>query len=253
MENDAQEPASNEAYPEDWDSHDKAVAEGDRNIKLKDGGSVTFHLISGPMVFREMYITVGYDEKTKNEKKKRIALPFGAQLPGFKLKVKYLVEVIVTEGAAKGQHKLFEFGIQIAKQLEKIKSSAWKSTRACDINVSRTGGGMDTEYFVTAVPSSLPATGNKVEFNLVAEACFSTKDDLNGLPKPTPTASHPDQGADTKVSPKQVDFIDALSKKKELTVKGLSRVIARKFPGKTNIGELTSQEASVLIDTIQAM
>ena len=35
MEGDAQEPGRE--YPEDWDSHEKAVAESERIIKLKDG------------------------------------------------------------------------------------------------------------------------------------------------------------------------------------------------------------------------
>lgn len=238
-----------EAYPENWEDHAKATAEGERNIKLKDGQSVQCHIVSGPLTYREMYVSLGVDEKGK-ETKKRIALPFGANLPGYKLKVKYIVEVIITDGPNKGAHKLLEFGKQIADQLEGVKLSSWKSTRVPDLLIKRKGSGMnDTEYFVTAIPGSLPAEGNPVEFNLVSEVRYATAEDIKLLPKPTAV---PDGGTKAGITDNQVDFLGGLCKAKELTAKALSLIIERKF-GKDSLAALSSTEASTLIETLQGM
>ncbi len=239
-----------ESYPEDWNPHEQATAEGERTIKLKDGDSVSIHIVSGPLTYREYYHDNGKDEKGAQKKKTRIAVPFGTQIPGFIFKTKYVCEVILTDGKGKGQHKLFEFGKTIADQLEKVKNSAWKSTRACDLTVSRKGSGMnDTEYFVTATPATYPADGNPVEFNLVGEARFSTKEEIDKLPK---VSASPDGGTAVAISHKQMDFIDSLCKGKELTVKGLLGIIDRKFSKKA-ISDLTGTEASALIETLQGM
>jgi hypothetical protein len=236
--------------PESWNEHEQATAEADRTIKLKDGDSVGIHIVSGPLTYREYYHDNGKDEKGQAKKKTRIAIPFGAQIPGFAFKTKYVCEVILTDGKGKGQHKLFEFGKTIADQLQKVKDSSWKSTRACDLTVSRKGAGMnDTEYFVTATPATYPAEGNPVEFNLQGEARFSTKEDIDKLPKPQAMA---EGSTSEKVSPKQYDFVESLCKQKELTIKALAGILDRKF-SKQELSELTGAEASVLIKTLQEM
>ena len=235
-------------YPEDWNQHEQAAQESERKIKLKDGQSVRVHILSGPLTYRELYIKTGVDEKGK-DKKKRIALPFGAQLPGFKFKTQYLMEVVVLDGAGKGQHKLLAFGKQIADGLAEVKK-VWGSTRIPDIVVSRTGSGqMDTEYKVTAAPATVKPESHPVEFNLETEVGYSSQEDINSLPKPTATA---EGSVNTPISMAQVDLIDMLSKKKELTVAGLSAVMDRKF-SKKEVSKLTMSEASSLIDTIQGM
>lgn len=245
-----QEVAPPQDYPENWDDHAKATAEGERNIKLKDGQSAVCHIVSGPLTYRELYIETGGTTEQGKPKKKRFAVPFGVNIPGHKFKVKYVVEVIVTEGVNKGAHKLLEFGKQIADQLEGIKLSSWKSSRAPDLLIKRKGSGMqDTEYFVTAQPGTLPEVGNPVEFNLVSEVRYSTAEELKSLPSPTATPA-----GDTKVeiSDKQVDFIDKLCKDKELTVKALKGILERKF-SKGDLADLSSTEASTLIETLQGM
>jgi len=237
-------------YPESWDEHEQATAEGERTIKLKDGESISFHIVSGPLTYREYYHDNGLDEKGQKKKKTRIAVPFATQIPGFAFKTKYLCEVVLTEGKAKGQHKLFEFGKSIADQLEKIKRSSWKSTRACDLTVSRTGSGMnDTEYFVTATPATLPKEGNPVEFNLEGEVRYSTKDDIDKLPKPTATKD----GMKTEgISAKQRAYILSLAKEKGADQRTLDGICDRKF-GKLSMDLLTSAEASDLIKAVEEM
>ena len=235
--------------PESWDEHQQATAEGERKIKLKDGQSVRLHIISGPLTFREMYYETGIkDDKTGKAKKKRIALPFGTQLPGYKTKVQYLTEVVILEGPNKGVHKLFQFGKQVADGLEEVKK-VWGSTRTPDLIISRKGSTQfDTEYAVTAGPATHKGAV-PVEFNLQGETEFSTKEDLDALPKPTAQA---EGGTQSKITHAQLDFIDSLGKKKELNVKGLLGIIERKF-GKKDLSELTGAEASTLIETLQQM
>lgn len=246
----SEQEAAPQDYPENWDDHAKATAEGERNIKLKDGQSVSFHIVSGPLTFRELYVETGEMAQNGKPKKKRYAVPFGVNIPGHKFKVKYIIEVILTDGPAKGAHKLLEFGKSIADSLEAIKLGKWGSTRKCDIAVKRNGSGQfDTEYIVTAEPGTIPETGNPVEFNLVSEVRYSTADELKTLPSPTAT---PVGDTKVKVSDKQVDFIDGLCKSKELTVKALKGILERKF-SKGDLSELTSTEASTLIETLQGM
>ncbi len=234
-------------YPESWDEHQQAVAEGEKKLKLKDGQSIRMHIISGPLTFRELYSE--YKDKDGKAKKKRIAVPFTSQLPGYKLRVQYLTEIVILDGPNKGMHKLFQFGKQVADGLEEVKK-VWGSTRTPDLIVSRKGSTQfDTEYTVTAGPATHKGQC-AVEFDLQAEAEFSKKEDIDSLPKPTLTRS-PDSGP-VGVSHSQLDFIDGLAKTKELNMKGLNGIIDRKF-GKKSVTELTSLEASTLIETIQQM
>lgn len=243
---DAQEAVA-EVYPESWNEHERASAEGEKQIKIKDGQSIRCHIISGPLTFREMYQVVGRDEKGK-EKKKRIAVPFGTQLPGFKMKVQYLCEVVLLDGPLKGTHKLLQFGKQVADGLAGVRT-VWGSTRTPDLIISRKGSTQfDTEYAVTAGPSTHAADVTP-DFNLEAEVRYSTKEDIDSLPKPT---AQVEGSTAAKMTTAQQDFIDALCRKKELTIKGLLGIIERKF-NKKELGELTGSEASVLIETLQRM
>lgn len=237
-------------YPESWDEHAQASSESERTLKIKAGDAVRMHLISGPLTFREEYFVVGKKEDGKTDKKLRIALPFGGQLPGYKLKVKYMAEVVVLDGPSKGQHKLLEFGKQVADGLEAVKK-VWGSSRIPDIVVSRVGSTKDdTKYTVTAAPATMDPKSVPVEFNLEAEVRYSKKEDIDKLPPPPSGKEAPDslQG---QISTAQVDMIDSLCKQKELGRAELAKIIKRKCKAPKSLDQLTMGEASGVIDLLK--
>jgi hypothetical protein len=239
--------AAPKQYPESWDEHDQASQETDRRLKLKAGDTVRMKLISGPLTYREIYLETGKMTKTNKPEKKRIAVPFSAQLPGLKLKVQYMVEVLVLDGPMKGQNKIFTFGKQVADGLAAVKK-VWGSVREPDIVINRVGATKDdTVYTATAAPSTVKASDIPVMFDLEAEVGFSKKEDLDKLPPPPTGGVQPELGA---ASPAQLDLIDSLAGQKKLTAKEVVALIDRKF-GVKEVALLSSAQASECIDTLR--
>lgn len=246
-----QAPPAPKDYPESWDDHEKAQAESKKELKIADGGKVRMHIISGPLLFREDYVVIGKKEDG-SPKKKRIALPFGANLPGYDLKVKYMMEVVILDGAAKGQHKLYVYGKKVAEGLAAVKAE-WGSTRVPDIVLSRKGSTMnDTVYTVTAAPSTVgDVKAIPVEFNLEHEVRFSNKADIDSLPPPVHAGPTPDSLSGT-ITPAQEELINSICKQKDIPLAFFKATLERKFPGKT-LAELTVGEASAFIGVLQAV
>lgn len=238
-----------EAYPESWDEHAQASAESDNELKLKHGDNVRVHIVSGPLTFREEYFSLGAKDKQGKDKKTRIAIPFGSQLPGYKMKVRYMSEVVILDGAAKGMNKIFQFGKQVADDLAKIKD-VWGSTRTPDIVLSRTGTTKDdTKYSATAAPATVQSKDLKVKFNLEKEVRYSTKEDIDKLPPP-PVGRESADSISGHVSHAQLDLIDSLCKEKEIGTAELKKLVDRKAPGKS-LTELTTGQASMVIDLLK--
>ena len=82
-----------------------------------------------------------------------------------------------------------------------------------------------------------------------AEIVMVSQDILSKLVK---APSQLKAGTTSVVSDKQRELIMSLMKKAELTVDGLAGIISRKF-SKHSLDEITSTEASTLIETLQAM
>lgn len=234
-------------YPESWDEAEQAAQETDRRLKLKDRDMVRVKIVSGPLTFREVYLDTGKKTKAGRDEKKRIAVPFSSQLPGLKLKTQYLIEVVILDGPMKGQNKIFQFGKQVTDDLVKVKK-VWGSTRTPDIVLGRTGTTKDdTVYTATAAPSTVEVDTLPVKYDLVAEAGFAKKEDLDKLPPPPTGGIQPELGA---ASAAQLDLIDSLAGQKKLTAKEVVALIERKF-GVKDISALTSAQASETIDTLR--
>jgi len=236
-------------YPESFDEGAAAQAQTKTELKVGAGERIRMKFVSGPLTYRENYFEIG----TKDDgtpKKIRIALPFASQLPGHKMKVKYLCEVLVLDGPAKGQNKLFAFGQQVWDDLNVIKLDHG-SIRVPDIIVSRKGATKDdTKYKASAVPSTVEAKTVPLAFNLEVEVRYATKEDIDKLPPPTVGKA---SGEDmvSVISAAQVDLIDSLCKQKSLGMKELSKIIERKAGKAKSIDEMTVGEASGVIEALK--
>lgn len=240
-------------YPESFDEGAQAASEGKSDLKLNAGDRIRMKFVSGPLTFRENYFELPGAEANEEDKpkKKRIALPFGGQIPGYKLKVKYLCEVLVLDGPMKGQNKLFFFGQQVWDSLQEIKLD-YGSIRIPDIVVSRKGSTKDdTRYKAGAVPSTIEAKTIPLKFNLEAEARFSTKEDIDQLPPPPAPGGGSEDSVGGQISEAQLDMIDNLCKQKEVGRGELAKMIERKFKKAVDLSDLTIGQASAVIDLLK--
>jgi hypothetical protein len=247
---DTMEPQVGKEYPESWDEHDKAMAESDRQLKLKAGDKVRMRIVSGPLVYKEFYYETGETDQKGKTKKKRIAIPFSSQLPGYDFKVKSMVEVVMCDGPAKGMHRIFEYGQGIAKQLREVKEN-YGSVRNADISIKREGSTMnDTKYFVQPVPASMPSIPAP-KYDLEKEVRFSTREDINSMPPPVSSGRQPDSTS-TPVTAAQVSLINSIGAEKDLDSVWFNKTLERKFQVKT-VQELNVGQASELIDLMRQM
>jgi hypothetical protein len=245
-------PDTEETYPNNWDDIEKGNQLATKTIKLKGGEGVRFRILQGPLAYSKCFIDLPEkDDKGKN-KKLVLTLPFGTQIPGQKVTSQYLFEVFVTEGPMAGAHKLLDAGQGIANDLKKARAK-WKDLRLCDISIDREGSGQfDTKYSVQAVPpTEIQKDLLKPTFNLNMEVSYSSQEDIDKVPaaKPSNIGGGTLEG---KISRDQVDFISKLATTKDLSPAAVSKEISRKFPGKTDLDDLTKSEASQLIDILKA-
>lgn len=248
-----------ESYPENWDVAEQDAADSKKELKLKDGDEVRVRIISGPLTYKENYFKVGTKADGKTDKKQRIAMPFGSQLPGYELKTKHLIEVVVLSGPMQGQNKLFTFGKQIVDELVLVKKD-WGSTRVPDLMLRRKGSGqLDTEYTAKALPPAEKDAKYPVKFNLAHEVRFSKKEDIEKLPPPAlPGTQH--DALDAKITPAQQELINSLGKAKDVDRQWFDKTVARKFAGRKLPGpgvevkdHVTVADASELIDILKAL
>ena len=246
MENEAQ----GREYPESHVETEQALAQSDRQLKLNAGDKVRFRIVSGPMTYKEFYHDTGVKGEGGKTKKVRFAVPFASQIPGYDWRVKHMVEVVMCDGPAKGMHRIFEYGMSIAKQLLEVKSN-YGSVRQADISIKREGATKnDTKYYVQPVPLSTPGSLTP-EYDLEREARFSSKEDIDQMPAPMGAGRQPDS-VSGPVTSKQIELINAIGREKDLEPSFFKNMIQRKFE-KATVQELTVGEASQLIDAMRAI
>lgn len=236
-------------YPETWDEVDQEQASKSTYLKLKDGETVRLKFLNGPLVFRELYQDVGEKDRQGKAKKTRFVIPFTSQVPGYKFKAQWLAEVIILDGAAKGQHKLWQFGSTVSEQLQGI-AKEWGTVKEPLIAFSRKGSGqMDTEYRVTAGKPD----GNAYfpELDLASELKMSPAEKLSKLPPPTAKADESTMQG-TRISTPQYDLICGLAEKGRLSHSDVLKIAERKF-NKHDLDSLSMKEASEVIDVLKEM
>lgn len=235
---------TNQEYPSDWDKVDQNQSSSSEFLKIKSGEKVRIRIIAGPMGFQQLYLETG-------EQRRGLNLPFGAQLPGYKPRAQYAFEVLILDGGNAGTHKVLTAGQKMAEQLRDIRKE-WGSLDRCDVIISKTGTGLETKW--SAVP--VPATKQTAEslapvFDLTTKIVMATKEQIEALPPAPVGQKKVGDSLDKPISKKQADYINELAGKKELTLDYVLSTVERKF-AKKELDELTSAEASQLIDTLKA-
>ncbi len=250
--NEVAEEQTGTEYPEDLDKGTEAYSKNDKDLKIEAGSTVRLKVISGPLVYQEGWFDLpDRDEKTGKPKRLRVALPLGQQLPGYDLKTKSLIEVVMLNGSTKGQHKLFTFGKQVHDGLAKIKRD-WGSTRTPDVIIDRVGASKnDTRYTATGGPSTVDSNTFKPQFDLQKEVRFSKAEDLAKLPPPVTGRVEKDV-LTTAMSSKQYELISSLADAKDMSLEEVEKHIRRKFNDeKMTIQDLNGGQASQIIDLLK--
>jgi hypothetical protein len=236
-----------ESYPETWDDVEKGTAESSKFLKLKSGESVKFKVVNGPYPFRKAYVQKVVEGKDGKMQDKSFTFPFGTQIPGLKLTPQFAFEVVVLDGPAKGQHKVWVAGQRVAEDLKKI-ADVWGSVKKPDIVLSKTGEKLETKWNATAAPPSGEGVG-LAEINLKDEIKFSTKEELALLPNSVGVVKTTKKHS---ITDEQTKFISNLCDGKSIEFKEVEKIIARKFD-KASLDDLSKDEAAQLIDTLKAM
>lgn len=243
-----------EMYPAEWDLGEQGAQSSSEFLSIKSGETVRFRIVNGPKaffsLFCEKYPIV--NEKTGETKfgKKGLKLPFGAQIPGYRISPKYLFEVVLIDGRLAGQHKLWDTTQGVFDKINEIRQNWGGKIVNAGIALKRVGEGLETEWFPTAFPPAPLAEGVSLEpqFMLTDKIVYATTEELAKLPPPPKPAKHSDEGT-RNVSPAQLKFIGEIMSQKDISEK---QALALLKTDKTDIEKLTTAEGSRLIDLLKA-
>lgn len=239
-------------YPADWDLAEKGEEMASENLKIKGGQKVRVRIVQGPKAFSNFWVEKFpvLDKKTEKTdyKKRSFNVPFGAQIPGQKMKQQYLFEVVLLEGASAGIHKLWIANQDMVNQLSEFKKD-WGGIHNFDLTIRREGEGQyDTEWYLSVAPKSNPeGVSYTPVFELAKKIYYAKAEDLAKIPPVVVEAPQPSElrkGA----SPAQVGRLENVCAQK-----GLSVAEAMKLGqyDKKGFSELSTTEASRLIDLVQ--
>lgn len=227
----------------DWDKVNKQATS--EFLRITAGQDVSIRILTGPLAYGQ----VGYGDGATF---KSLNVPFGAQIPGYKIKNTFVFEVLILDGADKGKHKMFCAGPKVAEQLKTIRDK-WGDLSKADIVVGKTGKDLATRWHITPCPaSSASAEDLKPMFNLIEKIVYATKEQLDKLPPPVENRTQPKDALNNPISAEQGKFIASLATQKEMSLASIEKLLQRKFDKKT-LDELTSAEAAQLIDTLKSL
>lgn len=228
----------------DWDKVKKSKGESEF-LKVTSGQDISIRILSGPMAYGQ----IGYGVKPNF---RSLNIPFGSQVPGYKVKNTYAFEVLVLDGQDKGKHKMLCAGPTVADQLKGIREK-WGDLSKADISIGKVGEDLSTRWHSIPCPASAVAESDlKPVFDLGEKIVFATKEQLDALPPPVVSKTQPKDALNNPISAEQGKFISNLATQKEMSLSAVEKLIQRKFEKKT-LDELSSAEAAQLIDTLKAL
>lgn len=231
----------------------KAKDDASKFVKLKSGESARLHILT-PLPEFKVFSQVFLDEALADGTKV-ISVPFGAELPGYKLRPQWACEVVDVDT---GKHMVLQVSQGIVESiLQADKSFRPKDKKDVegagqahmDIILSRSGEGKATKWTVMGGPTQYE--GERTPgFNLDNECPYTRPEVLSKL-TPSKASSGP-KGVSTAMSKAQYQFITSLCEKKDVSVTALGELVSKKF-SKDEVDDLTSGEASQLIELLQQM
>jgi hypothetical protein len=234
------------------DSIAKAKADASVFVKVEANKAVRLHIISKAKMFGNIY----FDTPPYEGAPKSMNVPYGTQIPGYKIRPQWTFAVVNMES---GAHKILCVGTSVVEAIDKadqaFRPKASKTVEGAgypllDIVLSKTGEKLATKWTVTPAPTEYEGDGIPT-VDMDSEIVMASAEQLAKLGATKPKSPLV-EGSRGKPSDKQVDLIDSLCKSKELTVKALNDLILRKF-GKNALSECSMSDASVLIETLQSM
>ena len=217
-------------------------------VRMEKGSTARFHLVSKAKTFGNIF----FEAPPYPNAPKTMNVPFGTQIPGYKIRPQWAFEVVNEAG----KHKILCVGMSVVDLIDKAdkafrpkgqKDDEGAGYKHLDIILSR----LPATPWWTLSNAPTECEDNSTVLDLDAEIMLAKADDLAKLRENTPKSQLAD-GVKSTASIKQTELISSLMNKLELTVDGLNGIISRKF-SKYAVSELTMSEASVLIETLQEM
>ncbi len=231
------------------DSIKQAKEDASVFVKMEKGSTARFHIISKAKMFGNIF----FDEPPFDGAPKSINVPFGTQLPGYKIRPQWAFEVVNENG----KHKILCANTTVVDAIDRADKAFRPKGRKeeegagyplLDVTLSKLSA--TPWWTVTSGPTDYEGDGACI-LDMDAEITMAGAELLSKLQATKPKSALV-AGVRAPASVAQVGEIDRLCKQKELTSDGLAGVISRKF-GKHSIGECTQAEASTLIETLMAM
>lgn len=233
-----------EGNPEDWNQVEKGQNEASDYLTIKSGEKVRLAILQGPLSYGQLY----FDKPPiEGSDRKYFNVPIGTQLPGYKPKRQYAFEVVILDGDKKGEQKVLRVGQKVAEQLMDVKS-AWGSITEPDIIIGKTGEKLTTKWTATATKATAERPAPKLDLRKLI--VYAKAEDLQALPPAETVSTQNDIGK--KISVPQGKLIADLSSAKELSMTEVMKIVKRKFD-KNDLDDLTSTQASILIEQLKGM
>lgn len=234
------------------DSIKKAKADASVFVKVAANESVRLHIISKPKMFGNIY----FDSEPFPGAPKSMNVPFGTQIPGYKIRPQWAFAVV---DVASGAHKILCVGTTVVDQIDKADQAFRPKDKKdvegagyprLDIVLSKTGEKLATKWTVTPAPTEYE--GDRVStVDMDAEIVMTSAELLAKLGSNKPVSGLRN-GVKSQPSDAQIDMLNRLCKKKELNNASFVAIMQRKFD-KNELSDCTQAEASILIDTLQEM
>lgn len=235
------------------DSVKQAKEDASIFIKIGSNEEKRLHILSKPKAFGNIY----FETEPFQGAGKSMNVPFGTQIPGYKVRPQWAFEVVDLES---GKHKILCSGIGVTGDIDKADRAFRPKTKKneegagyplLDIVLSKTGEKLSTEWTVTSAPTEYEGDG-QTTIDMDAEIKMASAETLAKLGKAPKAASQLRDNVSPALTAAQAGEITRLAGKVELTVDGLNGIIERNF-SKHAIEELTKNEASSLIETLSSM
>jgi hypothetical protein len=218
-------------------------------VKMEKGSTAKFHIISKAKTFGNIF----FENEPFPGAPKSINVPFGTQIPGYKIRPQWAFEVVNENG----KHKILCANTTVVDAIDKAdkafrpkgkKDEEGAGYPLLDITLNKLAA--TPWWTTTAGPTDYEGNGNCI-LDMDAEIVMASAELIGKLSANRPKSQLKD-GVQSAPSGAQIDLLNKLCKQKELNSAGFVGIMQRKF-NKNELSECTMAEASTLIETLTAM